>query len=89
MAVNAAKTAFQPDSEWRTMDSSARGRLMYKLAELINKHKIHLANLESLDSGKPFGDSVLDVSSAVSVLQYYAGYADKIHGKTIPAGIKS
>ncbi|CAH1724574.1 unnamed protein product [Aphis gossypii] len=85
LAVNAAKTAFQSDSEWRKMDASARGQLMYKLSELIDKHKIHLANLESLDNGKPFSDSLLDIQMAVSTLQYYAGFADKIHGKTIPA----
>lgn len=87
MAVNAAKTAFKPDSEWRKMDASARGKLMYRLSELIDKHKIHLANLESLDNGKPFSDSLLDIDMTVSTLQYYAGFADKIHGKTIPAGI--
>lgn len=87
LAVNAAKTAFKPESEWRKMDASARGKLMYKLSELIDMHKIHLANLESLDNGKPFSDSLLDIDAAVSTLQYYAGFADKIHGNTIPAGI--
>ncbi|VVC30634.1 Aldehyde/histidinol dehydrogenase,Aldehyde dehydrogenase N-terminal domain,Aldehyde dehydrogenase [Cinara cedri] len=85
LAVNAAKAAFQPDSEWRTMDASVRGQLMYKLAELIDEHKNDLAYLESLDCGKPLRDSVSDIRSSVSVLKYYAGYADKIHGKTIPS----
>ncbi|KAL4096973.1 hypothetical protein QTP88_021831 [Uroleucon formosanum] len=85
LAVNAAKIAFKPESEWRKMDASARGKLMYKLSELIDMHKIHLANLESLDNGKPFSDSLLDIDAAVSTLKYYAGFADKIHGKTIPA----
>lgn len=87
MAVNAAKAAFQPGSEWRTMDASVRGKLIYKLSELIEKNKNYLANLESLDNGKPFCDSLLDIEMAVTTLQYYAGFADKIHGKTIPAGI--
>lgn len=69
------------------MDASARGRLIYKLADLIDKHKNHLANLESLDNGKPFSDSYSDVGMAVATLQYYAGFADKIHGKTIPTGM--
>lgn len=68
------------------MDASARGKLIYKLSELIDEHKNDLANLESLDNGKPFGDSLLDIAVSVSTLQYYAGFADKIHGKTIPAG---
>lgn len=59
---------------------------MYKLAELIEKNKNYLANLESLDNGKPFGDSLMDIEISVSTLKYYAGFADKIHGKTIPAG---
>lgn len=87
MAVNAAKAAFQSDSEWRTMDASARGKLIYKLSELIDKHKSDLASLESLDNGKPYSDSLLDIGMAVATLQYYAGFADKIHGKTIPCGI--
>ncbi|XP_025424582.1 retinal dehydrogenase 1-like [Sipha flava] len=85
LAVKAARAAFQPSSEWRTMDASARGKLIYKLSELIDEHKNYLANLESLDNGKPFGDSLLDIAVSVSTLQYYAGFADKIHGKTIPA----
>lgn len=87
LAVNAARAAFQPGSEWRTMDASARGKLIYKLSELIEKNKHYLANLESLDNGKPFCDSLLDIEMTVTTLQYYAGFADKIHGKTIPAGI--
>lgn len=86
MAVNAARAAFQPNSEWRTMDASARGKLIYRFAELIEENKINLANLESLDNGKPYSSSLLDVQLAVSTLHYYAGFADKIHGKTIPSG---
>eukprot|EP00102_Acyrthosiphon_pisum_P015649 XP_008186312.2 PREDICTED: LOW QUALITY PROTEIN: aldehyde dehydrogenase [Acyrthosiphon pisum] len=85
LAVNAARAAFQPNSEWRTMDASARGKLIYKFSELLEKNKINLANLESLDNGKPYSSSLLDVQLAVSILQYYAGFADKIHGKTIPS----
>uniref|UniRef100_A0A2S2PZM6 Aldehyde dehydrogenase n=1 Tax=Sipha flava TaxID=143950 RepID=A0A2S2PZM6_9HEMI len=85
LAVNAARTAFQPGSEWRSMDASARGKLIYKLSELINQNKYHLANLESLDTGKPFSNSLIEVETTVSFFQYYAGFADKIHGKTIPA----
>lgn len=69
------------------MDASARGKLIYKLSELIEKNQTYLANLESLDNGKPFEDSVLDIEATVATLQYYAGFADKIHGKTIPTGM--
>lgn len=86
MAVKAARAAFQPNSPWRTMDASARGLLINKLADLIAKNKNHLANLESLNNGKPFRDSLIEVDMTVQNLQYYAGFADKIHGKTIPSG---
>jgi len=86
LAVDAARAAFQSNSEWRTMDASARGKLIYKFAELIEKNKINLANLESLDNGKPYNSSLLDIQLAVSILQYFAGFADKIHGKTISSG---
>lgn len=87
LAVKAARAAFKLGSEWRTMDASARGQLMYKLADLIDREKVYLANLESLDNGKPFGDSLLDIDMSISTIRYYAGFADKIHGKTIPTGI--
>ncbi|CAG0883572.1 unnamed protein product [Darwinula stevensoni] len=84
-AVEAACTAFKLGSPWRTMDASARGRLMLKLSDLIERDKDYLASLETLDNGKPIGDSVFDIDVSVGTLRYFAGYADKIHGKTIPA----
>jgi len=61
LAVNAARAAFQPNSEWRTMNASARGQLIYKFAELLEKNTIDVANLESIDNGKPYNSSVSDV----------------------------
>ena len=86
-AVEAARAAFKLGSPWRTMDASARGTLMLKLADLIERDKDYLASLETLDNGKPVGDSALDVVISVDTLRYFAGYADKIHGKTIPVGL--
>jgi len=84
-AVSAAKAAFKRGSEWRNMDASARGNLMLKLADLIERHNEYLAALETLDNGKPYEDALLDVSYTVAVFRYYAGYCDKIHGNTIPS----
>uniref|UniRef100_A0A1B0EUA2 Aldehyde dehydrogenase domain-containing protein n=1 Tax=Lutzomyia longipalpis TaxID=7200 RepID=A0A1B0EUA2_LUTLO len=84
-AVEAAKKAFARGSEWRNLDASARGRLLYKFADLVERDINILANLESLDNGKPFGDSVFDINCAIDTFRYYAGWADKIHGNTIPA----
>lgn len=80
-AVKAARKAFESRG-WRTMDASARGRLIYKLADLIETHADELAVLESMDNGKPVRDSrAIDIPAVVDVYRYYAGWADKVHGK--------
>jgi len=84
LAVAAAVKAFELGSEWRRMDASARGELIYKLATLIERDVKTMATLETLDNGKPFQMSVGDVMAATKILKYNAGYADKITGKTIP-----
>ncbi|KAH9628706.1 hypothetical protein HF086_003660 [Spodoptera exigua] len=85
LAVAAAKKAFERYSPWRLMDASRRGLLMLKLAELIESQARYLAELETLDCGKPVKDAEDEVYYAASVLRYYAGKADKILGNTIPA----
>lgn len=84
-AVKAAKTAFKLGSSWRTVDASQRGRFLYKLADLIERDLDYLASLETLDSGKLFSDAVDDMELTVKCFRYYAGWADKIAGKTIAA----
>merc|ERR1712071_524541 len=84
-AVAAAKRAFKLGSEWRTMDASKRGRLINKLADLIERDANYLASLESLDNGKPLSEALFDIECAVGCLRYYSGWADKIHGQQIPA----
>lgn len=83
-AVAAARAAFEKGA-WRKMSASARGVLMYKLADLIEKHAEELAELESLDNGKPYHVALAaDVALTVACYRYYAGWADKNQGKTIP-----
>ncbi|KAH8026373.1 hypothetical protein HPB51_020357 [Rhipicephalus microplus] len=84
-AVQAAKKAFELGSEWRTMDASDRGVLLNRLADLIERDRCLIASLETLDNGKPFVDAYnIDLPLVIKCLRYYAGYADKNHGKTIP-----
>src|SRR5438132_6760507 len=84
LAVKAARKAFE-EGPWRRMNASERGRLLNKLADLIEKNQEELAALESLDNGKPYRDSLtIDLPMTVKCYRYYAGWADKIHGKTIP-----
>mmetsp|Transcript_1534 Transcript_1534/g.1851 ORF Transcript_1534/g.1851 Transcript_1534/m.1851 type:complete len:508 (-) Transcript_1534:61-1584(-) len=84
-AVAAAKRAFKIGSDWRTMDASVRGELLNRLADLIERDREQLAAIETLDNGKPYGDSFnVDLTLVIKCFRYYAGYCDKLHGKTIP-----
>ena len=83
-AVAAAREAFET-GPWARMDARQRGRLMLRLADLIEAEIDELAALEALDNGKPFADARhIDIPLALDALRYYAGWADKIHGQTIP-----
>ncbi|XP_049814329.1 aldehyde dehydrogenase 1A1-like [Schistocerca nitens] len=84
-AVAAAKAAFKRGSEWRTMDASKRAVLMHKLADLIERDIHYLAVLQSMEGGKIFPASYGEIIFSVNCLRYLAGWADKIHGHTIPA----
>ena len=84
-AVAAACEAFKLGSTWRTMDASQRGVLLNKLADLIERDQEYLARLETLDNGKPYKDSYYGtLPGSIKCYRYYAGWADKIQGKTIP-----
>jgi aldehyde dehydrogenase (NAD+) len=83
IAVKAARKAFE--SEWKFTDGSKRRDLMLKLADLVEKHKEELATLESLDNGKPYSESLnVDLALSIKCFRYYAGWCDKIQGKTCP-----
>lgn len=83
-AVKAARHALD-HGPWGKMNASDRGRLINKLADAIEKHKDELAALESLDNGKPIADSLAaDLPLTIKCYRYYAGWCDKIQGKTIP-----
>lgn len=84
LAVDAARRAFKLGSVWRTMDASERGRLLNKMADLIERDQEYLARLETLDNGKPLEASRGDLTHAISVWRYFAGWADKLHGDTLP-----
>ncbi|MCP4785885.1 MAG: aldehyde dehydrogenase family protein [Fuerstiella sp.] len=84
LATHAARAAFE-SGPWSKMDARDRGRLLLKLADLMEDNLDELAALETLDNGKPIGDArAADLPLAIDCLRYYAGWADKIHGDTIP-----
>ena len=83
-AVKAAGRVFT-DSAWRGMSGGKRSRLLWRLADLIERDAEEIATLETLNQGKPIFESAkVDVPFVVSLFRYYAGWADKIAGETIP-----
>src|SRR3990172_12453625 len=82
-AVEAARAAFE-NPEWRGMDSSKRGRLLYQLGQSLRDAFEEVARLESLDVGKPIREAKGDAAFVYKTFEYWAGMADKIQGETIP-----
>jgi len=84
-AVKAATDAFKIGSPWRKMDASERGKLLNNLADLMERDRQLLASLETLDNGKPYVMSYYaDLELSIKCYRYFAGWADKNHGKVIP-----
>jgi aldehyde dehydrogenase (NAD+) len=85
LAVKAARKAFHSQAPWRRMSASERGKMLNRLADLIEKNIEELATLESLDNGKPRHVALAaDLQLVIACYRYYAGWADKVQGKTIP-----
>ena len=83
-AVEAARKAFE-SGPWPRMAPAERARLLWKVSELMEAHKEELAELETLDNGKPiFFSRIVDVPQAIEMFQYFSGWATKIQGTTIP-----
>ena len=84
VAVKAARSAFE-SGPWVEMTTAERAHLIYKLADLIEEHGEELAQLEALDNGKPYQVALDDdIAATVENYRYYAGWATKIIGQTIP-----
>jgi len=83
-AVQAAKDAFE-NGEWSTMTPLERGDLIYKLAILIDEHKQYIAEIDSLDNGKPLAELLEnDLPNAIGQFKYFSGWASKLTGQHIP-----
>ncbi|XP_061990847.1 aldehyde dehydrogenase family 2 member B7, mitochondrial-like [Rosa rugosa] len=84
-AVAAARKAFD-EGPWPKMTAYERSRVLFRFADLIEKHNDELAALESWDNGKTFEQSAkIEIPMLARFFRYYGGYADKIHGLTVPA----
>ena len=83
LAVAAARRAFE--GPWRTMRAADRGKILFRLVELMKQHADEIAALESLDAGKPIAGVLRqDLPAAIDTLTYYAGWADKMTGEVVP-----
>ncbi len=78
-AIQAAHTAFKNPS-WKSLTGRARGKLLFKLAQLVDRDTEILAGLESLDTGIPIRETRMEISTSVLHLEYFAGFAGKIEG---------
>ncbi|PQO45404.1 aldehyde dehydrogenase family protein [Blastopirellula marina] len=86
-AVSAARRAFE-SGPWHTMTASERGKLIWKLADLMEQHIEEFAEIEALDNGKPKAVAqAADVPLAIDLFRYMAGWATKIEGTTIPVSV--
>lgn len=82
-AIDAAQEAFE-NPEWRMLDASKRGKLLLKLADAVKKRFNDFAVLEMRQNGKTLREAQGDIAFVANTLTYAAGYADKVHGHTIP-----
>ena len=83
-AVEAARAAFDT-GKWPRLAAADRARMLWKIADLMEAHLAELAELETLNTGKPIGETTrIDVPTAIECFRYYAGWATKLHGETIP-----
>ncbi|PWA65067.1 aldehyde dehydrogenase [Artemisia annua] len=84
-AVSAARKAFD-EGPWPRMTAYERSCILLRFADLVEKHNDEIAALESWNSGKPYEQSAkTEVPGLARLFRYYAGWADKIHGLTVPA----
>jgi acyl-CoA reductase-like NAD-dependent aldehyde dehydrogenase len=82
-AVRSARETFESDP-WQRLSARRRGECLYRLGELCLEHKDELSRLETLNNGKPIFESAIDVKLTAETFKYYGGWADKLHGETVP-----
>lgn len=87
-AVGAARACFESDG-WQKLEPRQRGRMLARAADLLESRAEEFATLETRQNGKPLFESRIDVAMSVETLRYYAGWADKITGATLPVSASS
>ena len=82
-AVRAARQAFEA-GPWRDTTAQERGRILFRLAQIVRDHAAEWATLETINNGKPIVESEFDIADVATCFEYYGGLATKIHGDVIP-----
>ena len=82
-AVAAARRAFDT-GPWQAVTGQERGRILFRLAQIVRDHAAELAELETINNGKPIVEAEFDIADAATCFEYYGGLATKIHGDVIP-----
>jgi betaine-aldehyde dehydrogenase len=85
-AVDAARRIFDDGSWWPAVTERERGRILLNAADIVRREKRRLAELETMDSGKPIGESMDDIAEVAFMFEYYGGWATKIDGYIPPVG---
>ena len=84
-AVKAARAQMEPGSEWQKMKPRDRGKVLWRLADILSKKPDEIGRIETLDNGKPiFESQFVDTPAAAECLYYFAGWSGKVTGETIP-----
>jgi acyl-CoA reductase-like NAD-dependent aldehyde dehydrogenase len=83
LAVKAARRCFESD-EWQGLSARKRGKMLLRLADALRANKEEIAQLETSHNGKPLFESHIDIGVAIETLRYFAGWADKLTGETLP-----
>jgi betaine-aldehyde dehydrogenase len=85
-AVDAARRIFDDGSWWPSTTERERGRILLMAADIVRREHKRLAQMESLDAGKPIGEAMEDIAEVAFMFEYYGGWATKIHGDIPPVG---
>src|SRR6266568_3819306 len=84
-AVRAARAQMEPGSDWQKMKPRDRGKILWKVADMLAAKAGEIGRIETLDNGKPiFESQFVDTPSAAECLYYFAGWSGKVTGETIP-----
>jgi aldehyde dehydrogenase (NAD+) len=84
-AVRAARAQMEPGSEWQKMKPRDRGKILFRIAEMLTARAAEIGRIETLDNGKPiFESQFVDTPAAAECLYYYSGWSGKVTGETIP-----